>query len=311
MKMPHHWLPIAALAVLTMVASCKKETTTTDTEDDNTTELTTHTDDQSRISIETDAVVYDASLGLESISGFSGYVLNATLPVCDATVTFDTTGTTKKMTITYNGSNCSGARTRTGSIVLSMPKGVYWRDAGAVVTISFQGLKITRTRDQKSITINGTHTITNESGGLLLNLATLRTITHTINSSDMSITFDNDSQRTWQVAKKRVFTYNNGLVITVTGNHADGGDSGIAVWGTNRFGHAFTTTITQPLVLKQDCNFRLTSGAIKHEGWATADVTFGLDVAGNPASCPGTGSYYYKLDWTGTAGKTHSSIAVY
>jgi hypothetical protein len=39
------WLPVAAFAVLTTVTSCKKETTSDNT-DNSTTELTTHTDDQ-------------------------------------------------------------------------------------------------------------------------------------------------------------------------------------------------------------------------------------------------------------------------
>jgi hypothetical protein len=310
MKMYLRWLPAAVLAVLTTVSSCKKETSS-DTTDEGTTELTTHTDDQSRISIETDAVVNDASVAMESTTGFSGFSLNTAPPICDATISYDTTGSTKRMTITYTGSNCSGGHTRTGSIILTMAKGVHWKDAGAVVTITFQQLKITRMRDQKSFTLNGTHTITNESGGLLLNLATLHTITHTISSSDMSITFDNNTQRTWQLAKKRVFTYNNGLVITVTGNHSGSGDGGIAVWGTNRFGRAFTTTITEPLLIKQDCDFRITSGTVTHEGGATATVTFGLDTDGNAATCPGSGTYYYKLDWTSPAGKTYSKVQPY
>src|SRR5690606_23393363 len=115
-----------------------------------------------------------------------------------------------------------------------------------------------------SITINGTQTYTNVSGGLLINLPVLGTITHTITSSNMSVTFDNGSQRTWQVARQRVFTYNNGVVITVTGTHTDGSVIGIAEWGTNRFGRSFITAITQPLVLKQDCSFRVGSGKVVH-----------------------------------------------
>ncbi|HRF19588.1 MAG TPA: hypothetical protein PK977_15540, partial [Chitinophagaceae bacterium] len=71
----------------------------------------------------------------------------------------------------------------------------------------------------------------------------LNTITHTITSSNMSVTFDDNTQRTWQVARQRVFTYNNGVVITVTGMHAANGITGIAEWGTNRFGNFFTTSI--------------------------------------------------------------------
>jgi hypothetical protein len=127
----------------------------------------------------------------------------------------------------------------------------------------------------------------------------------------MTITFDDNSQRTWNVARKKVFTYDNGAVLTITGNHTDGNNNQIAEWGTNRFGNAFTTSITQPLVFRQDCLFRLTGGEVKHQGFATATVTFGLDANGAATSCPGTGHYYYKLSWTGPAGNTHNIILPY
>jgi hypothetical protein len=192
-----------------------------------------------------------------------------------------------------------------------MAKGMYWKNAGAFVTVTFQDLKVTRVHDKKNFTINGTHIITNESGGLLRNLSTLHTITHNISSSNMSITFDDNTQRTWQVAKRREFTYDNGIVSRITGNHAEGSSTDIAVWGSNRFGKPFTTIIIQPLVIRQDCNFRVTSGTVKHEGWATATITFGLNSDGIPTACPGLNSYYYELIWTGLFGKAHSIIKPY
>jgi hypothetical protein len=108
-----------------------------------------------------------------------------------------------------------------------------------------------------------------------------------------------------------VYTYSNGVVLTITGDHTDGNNTGIAEWGTNRFGHAFTTSITQPLVIRQDCAFRLTSGQITHQGFGTSTATFGLDASGNATSCPVTGHYYYKLTWTGAGGNTHTLLFPY
>jgi hypothetical protein len=193
-----------------------------------------------------------------------------------------------------------------------MAQGIRWRNPGAIVNVNIQNLRITRLSDNKSITINGTHTYTNVSGGLLINLATLGTITHTITSSNMSVTFDNNAQRTWQVAKQRVFTYNNGIVVTTTGTHTEGAISGVAEWGINRFGRTFTTAITQPLVVRQDCSFRLTSGMVSHSTSVyNATVTFGLDSNGNPTSCPGAGAYYMKIVWTGPGGNPHTIIWPY
>ena len=279
---------------------------------DYSNESSVHSDDQSRFSGEVDAVSDDADATLDATPGFTGRGDQVQTLICNATVVVDTVSNPRTITITYNGNNCQNTRSRTGVVVISMAQGVRWRNAGAVVNVNIQNLRITRLSDNKSITINGTHTYTNVSGGLLINLATLGTITHTLTSSNMSVTFDNNTQRTWQVAKRRVFTYNNGIVITGTGMHSEGAVTGIAEWGTNRFGHSFTTAITQPLVVRQDCNFRLTSGLVTHVTQAfNATVTFGLDSAGNPTSCPGTGSYYMKIVWTGPSGNPHTIIWPY
>ena len=185
------------------------------------------------------------------------------------------------------------------------------KNPGAVLTVSYQNVKITRVIDNKSITINGSHTLTNVSGGLMIHLPNLNEIVHDLNSSGMTITFDDNTQRSWQVARRRTFTFSNGVNLSITGRHSIGNQTGIAEWGTNRFGHSFTTSITQPLVFRQDCALRMTSGQLKHEGFATVTATFGLDATGNAASCPGTGHYYYKLDWTGPGGNTQSVIHPY
>jgi hypothetical protein len=74
------------------------------------------------------------------------------------------------------------------------------------VTVQFNSLAITRLSDNKTITLNGTHTYTNVSGGSLIELPNEpagTTITHSITSSNMQITFDNGAQRTWNVDRQR------------------------------------------------------------------------------------------------------------
>lgn len=293
-----------------LFTACQKDKG--DSETDYTTESNTHSDDQNRFSNEVDAVANDANVQLEATPGFTGRPGDVQSFICDATVAVDTVSNPRTITITYNGTNCLGNRTRTGVVVISMAQGTRWKNAGAILNVSYQNLKITRLSDNKSITINGTQTYTNVSGGLLINLPVLGTITHTITSSNMSVTFDNGSQRTWQVARRRVFTYSGGIVINVTGTHTEGGVTGVAEWGTNRFGSPFTTAISQPLVFRQDCSFRLTSGKVDHvTNHFNASATFGLDVSGNPTTCPGAGNYYMKLVWTGPLGNAHTTILPY
>jgi hypothetical protein len=292
-----------------LFASCQKSNS--DTSTDYTAETSTHADDQSRFSNENDAVANDVDVSLEASPGFNRGEGVQTL-ICDATITVDTISNPRTITITYNGNNCLGTRTRTGVVVISMAQGVRWRNPGAAISVTFQNFKVTRLSDNKSITINGTQTFTNVTGGLLINLPQLGTITHTIASSNMSVTFDDNTQRTWQVARQRIFTFSNGVVITETGTHTDGTTTGIAEWGTNRFGHAFTTAIATPIVLRQDCSFRIGAGVVTHTtSLYSASVTFGLDANGNPTGCPGSGNYYMKIIWTGSGGHTHTAILPY
>ena len=317
MKKTLRFLMFACIAISVTFTSCKKSDTNSDSSD-----LATHSDDQARFSNETDAVNNDGDAAIESYSAFSGRPENVSnvlnLP-CDATVALDSfpavNPTTRRITITYNGTNCAGTRTRTGTVTLTMPLNQHFRDPGAVLTTTITQLRITRLSDNKSITINGVHEVKNVTGGRIINLQPGATIVHEITSSGMSVTFDNGTSRNWQVAKRRTFTHNgnpiNWLVITTTGMHVDGTINNISEWGTNRFGNAFVTSITDPMVIRQDCGFRLTSGQVTHRRLA-ADVvvTFGLNAAGNSTTCP-LGVFYYKLVWTGANGIVRTYILPY
>jgi len=310
MQLNFRLMSVLTLAVFTTFTACKKDSKKDDTTDQST-EITAHSDDQSAVSDGMDALTTDVDVAVESSTGFSGGRVVGFASICNATAVVDSTSNPRTITITYDGVDCFGATTRNGVVVVSMPAGQRWRDAGAALTITAQNLKIKRISDNKSVTINGSQTYTNVSGGLLIGLANGGPIVHTITSPGISIKFDDNTVRTWQVARKREFTYNNGVNLSITGTHVDGNREHIAEWGVNRFGHNFTTSITEPLVIRQDCNFRLTHGQVKHEGFATATATFGLDANGNATTCPGAGHYYLKLEWTGLAGNTHSAILPY
>jgi hypothetical protein len=298
----------------------------------STSDVQTESNDVTQVSNEMDAMNNDVNNSLNASTTFSGanYTGGATdgrgtaieggggslildLSICDATVTTDTSDGLRQIIITYNGTNCWGNRTRTGVVVISIPVGVRWRDSGAVVTVSIQNLKITRLRDNKTITLNGTYTYTNVTGGLLKDLATLGTITHTVSADSVTIQFADSATRVWSVAKQRVFTYNDGVVITTTGTHSDGTNNDVAIWGTNRFGNSFETLITQPMIIQQSCDFRLTSGQTETIRPAlTLTITYGLDSNGDPTGCPGNGYYYFKAVWViKSNGKTYTYIAPY
>lgn len=312
--------------------ACKKSNSSSS----NTTspaDLQTQSDDQARVSTETDAAFDDVSTAMLSQSAVTGSSISPILRygvtvdggnqdtinntgISNALVTIDTIDNPHTLTITYNGKTSDNLRTRSGSIVVSIASGVQWRNANAVVTVKFNNLKITRLFDNKSIIFNGTHTYTNVSGGSLWSLTNNNAapITHTITSSDMSITFDNGTQRTWSFARQRVFSYNNGLVITESGTHADGSVTNISEWGTNRFGNSFEAQITQPLVVAASCFGQVVSGTyVLTNSAGGLTLTFGLDATGAVmASCPvNGGTYYLELVWAGAGGKTYTFILPY
>lgn len=302
-------LSVTAVFLVAVIISCKKNDAVNTNYD---AEATAQADDDYNFSAQLEAVSTETDLILQSSSSYAGRLMD--LPgVCNAVFSMDTAaGNPRTITITYDGTNCLGTHTRTGTVVASMPAGTRWKNAGAVITLTYTNLVVTRVIDNKSITINGSHTLTNVSGGLLINLPALGTITHAINSTGMTVKFDDNTQRTWQVSRQRTFTYNNGIVVTVTGTHTEGNVTGIAEWGTNRFGRAFTSVISQPLVFRQDCSFRLTSGQIQHTVPVfNATATFGLNAGGSPTSCPVTGSYFCKIIWTGPNNNSHTVIFPY
>ena len=289
-----------------LFTSCKKDNDTP--ADSEKEEVSAAVSDESQVTEELDDIAIDAGTVIEYDASFSGNNQVVEEIICDATVEYSTSTDPMTITINYNGSNCGNGRTRTGSIVLSMAQGTEWKTAGAHFTVTFNNLKITKTATNKSITITGTHLVTNTSGGLLINLPTAQPITHTIVSENMKVSFDNGTAREWNVAKQRVYTYDNGAVLLITGIHQEENDLTIAEWGTNRAGVAFKTSTIEPVVIKQSCNFRVTGGTVKHSTEAYAAVaTFGLNAAGEATTCPGTDSYYCKLVWTG---KTGSSLTV-
>jgi hypothetical protein len=326
MKTRSLYLIASAVTLMSVLSACNKSNSSNSTT--SSTDLQTQSDDQTQVTSENDAVVDDVNTTMSSQSSVTGASVDPGYKngiatqgaytvqsyICDATVTLDTSSATRTLTITYNGANCNLTRTRTGTVVVTWPAGHHWRDTGAVVTVNIQNLKITRLRDGKSITINGTHTYTNVSGGSLADVLKGATVTHTVTSSNMSILFDNNTTRTWSVARQRVYTLSGqNILITQTGLHTDGSTTGISEWGTNRWGNSFETAITTPLTVDGNCSFQLTGGAVETiRPEVTTTITFGLDSTGAASGCPVSGaSYYFKLVWAGAGGKTATVILPY
>jgi hypothetical protein len=287
------FVAVTFLAGTTLFNSCKKD------EGDSTDTATLNQEqssDEQDVSATTNETDDDINTIMSNTSLKSTTVTN--LP-CNVTIDSSLIAN-KKMTITFHGDNCKGTRTRTGSIETTLTNGSHWKDAGAVLTVKFNNLVITRKSTGKSITLNGTKTYTNITGGLVKNIGfegTPSIITHTIASSDMKFTFPNGSERNWNIARIRTYTkVNNYLVVTTSGFGEAGGHTNLVTWGTNRRGVEFYTEINTPVVESEACDYNPSSGVkIHYLSARTVTVTYGVDMNGN-AVTEGCADYY-KASW--------------
>jgi hypothetical protein len=253
-----------------------------------------YSDDQVQVAAEMDAVLDEANhLLLENDTLNFGGVKEQ---LCDADFTVDSTADIKRITITYNGNNCGPKnRTRKGSVVLSLPKGSRWNDVGAVLTIQYQNLSVRRVADQQTIIFNGNATVRNITGGSTQYLDSIGSMAHDVASNAFSIKFSNDTTCTWMIAKQRDYSYDEGVVISTTGKHADGNILNISEWGLNRAGQHFKTVIDQPLITKQACLYRVTNGKMVYVTDRHLVITYGLSLNGLPMTCPGYKPYYFSV----------------
>ena len=285
-------LLFVAISAIVLFA-CKKNSVDSNSSTMSNTDLQAQSDDQARVSTESDAAFDDVNTVMNDQASVTGsrevpavrYGVTTSggpdtlkkSPICDAIVTIDTTSDPRVLTIIYTGKGCGFNRKRTGTVAVSIPAGKRWRDAGTQVTVTFN-LTITRVSDGKSIKLSGSHIYTDVTGGNIFALSTNNPgpIVHTVTSSNMAITFDNGAQRTWNVARSRSYSYSSGLVVALSGTHTDGSTTGISEWGTNRFGNSFTAAITQPLIVQQSCSWQLTSGQVMLDNAAgNTAITFG------------------------------------
>ena len=284
-------------------AGCKKNATDTTTES---------TADQQQMAADEHTNNVETQNSLNEVNdaiGTTGF--GKTGAVYGAVVTVDTTG--KKITIVYNGNNKNNTRTRTGQIVIQLTNGSHWKDSGAQITTTYTVFKITNNSTSKSMTFDGVITVTNQTGGHVFVNAK---VVHLASSRGFKITFDDASQRTWNLERKRTFTNNAGVFsVTEEGAGSADGNSGLLAWGQNRKGDNFYTQIATPIIYNTifsiKCPDDIMSGEKIHiVPGARLSVTYGLDASGDPvtgSNCPTS----LRVNWTNAAGKAKSILITY
>ena len=152
----------------------------------------------------TDDDVSNAAGQVSSISGkTNGFIALSAL--CGATVT-DTGG--QEITLSYNGTGTCEGVSRQGTVTIQLSGATHWKDQNAVLTVTITNLQITDIATAATYTLNGTYTITNETGGLVYNVfanGAAGPVAHR-HQGDLQITFPNGALRTWTIDRTRTYT---------------------------------------------------------------------------------------------------------
>jgi hypothetical protein len=311
---------IVAAAIGTLNTSCKKKETTTPTTittTDDSPEQKQTASDQIQAENETNYSLDDVNAALNGTTS----IRTPVKLVCNATIDTSMARTMGMVSITYNGKSADSARMRTGTISIQLPynsnntpKVTRWSTEMCSMTITYSNYTVTNVATNKSITLNGTHTITNLSGGTVATITNgINPIIHKIRGS-MTLTFDDGTQRSWSVARKRTFNYTDGITTeTLSGDTTVNNYSNVAMWGINRKGDNFYVSTTTPLIANVSgplCLYKPIGVRVFYGAARTLTVTYGVDQSGNSitgSTCP----YGYKLDWVNVKGENKEAILAY
>lgn len=274
---------------------------------------------------ETDNIISDINNVVGNESKLNGRVASPSstngvlAAICGLVV--DTNGvSTGTIKLNFNGTTCNN-RTRTGSIKLTIidhAAGKRWKQAGCVMKVDYMDYKITRASDGKFVTLNGTHYLTNISGGsflgLLLNLQ--QNLSASVTGNDLNVTFEDNKTAVYNINRKYTYTWANNILKCVgEGVGSNSGLSNLENWGTTRNGDAFTSEVITPVVWNSTCGaWAPIEGQVKIkvvDKQFELNCLFGVNTAGSAVSvaanqCP----YGWKIEWT-YKNKTNNKIVGY
>jgi hypothetical protein len=291
-----HLAIILVSAIALIFTSCAKEDLSQGTADPSS--LVQLSADENNV----ESIMNDAESDIASVMSNNGGSFKSTgwLP-CNATLdSLSVANDTVTLFITYNGLSCNGKRFRTGKIEIKKKVGTHWEQAGTAIIYKYINFAVTHVSTSKSVTLNGTKTLVNVNGGHRWQVGT--TITSYVEkiSGSIQASFDNGTNRTWNVARQLTYTGTVGnFILNIDGFGSSGNYQNLVVWGTNREGEEFFTQITQSVSCKQVCDWDPVSGIKVHQIPAdnkSATITFGYDSNNQPVTgdeCPTR----YRVDW--------------
>ncbi len=292
----HHLAIILVSAITLIFTSCAKEDLSTSTVDPVSLEQLSV--DENNV----ENVMKDVESDVTSImSNNAGNFKSSAWKPCNATVdTALIVNDTLIVRITFNGATCNDKRSRAGKIELRIKVGTHWEQAGAAIICKYIDFTVTNVKTGKSVKLNGTKTLMNVNGGHRWQVGTMITSYVERISGTMQASFDNGTNRMWNVARQSTYTGTAGqYILTIDGFGSVGNYQNLVVWGANRMGEEFFTQITQSVVCRQACDWDPVSGIKIHQipsDDKSATITFGYNANNEPITgdeCPAR----YRVDW--------------
>ncbi len=211
--------------------------------------------------------------------------------------------------INYDGTTINN-RTRTGAIRLTIQDytlGKRWKNAGCKLKVDYLSYKVVRASDGKSVQLDGTQMVTNETGGNwwgLLVWHTQSSLATSVTGTNLNVTFEDGKTAVYNINRKFTYTLPGGiLTCTGEGIGSEGDLNSLENYGTTRDGDTFTSQVTTPIVWNLTCGWWAPIQGAADIKVADKEfdlrVTFGVDASGNSItvgsnSCP----YGWKVEWT-------------
>jgi hypothetical protein len=290
---------------------CKKKKAFKNEDGQSSTDNRTVQSENDNATNDVNTVVGDnAFLRGKSSSAAGTNALQTALGITAVDYTIDTNGAyTGTIKVNYNGTTVNN-RTRTGSIrltILNYATGKRWKQAGCVLKVDYLTYKVTRASDGKSVELNGTQNITNETGGTwweLLILKTQPSLATSVTGTNLNVTFEDGKTAVYNINRKFTYTLPGGI-LTCTGEGIGSSDglSNLENFGTTRDGDSFTSQVNSPIVWNWTCGWWAPiQGAVDikvAEKEFSLKVTFSVDASGNPVTAAANScSYGWKVEWT-------------
>ena len=323
MRISKLFLALFTLPVVMLIlpSSCSKTGyTIINTTADSASQIIT-ANDELNINYELDQVINESLLATTQCYLTSGDTVALGLNTTISGAIIDTSyiNDSSLITVTYYGKNGQQTKGRTGTVTINFVRDnngkiIPWGKPGATININFYQYEVIVLATNVSVWMNGSATVTNTSGGLLMRPGniTLPGSDSLQDKVDANIIFtynDNTSliqTWTWLMTQTRVFNFQNSLLTsTIRGDSTVGTLTGIATSGTTRLSIGFNTQITIPVVQTMSPGLILSnplSGEkVIHGIPEPVTIDYGFNSNGTPAQ--NSSPYGYKMTWIHNGGQ--------